>query len=85
MSKGSKESMVRDPSGKVTHVRVTTEGGSRSTLYQANQGLDILVSGAKGPAVEQAEHHPGGKTTAYEADNSLIGVLFHGGKGAKKG
>jgi len=79
-----KEEYVRDPSGKVTHIRDTSDDGRTSWLYEVNQGLGLLISGPKGPCVEVAEHHEDGTTTAYEYDGSIIGMLFHGGKGKRK-
>ena len=80
----SKEEYVRDSSGKVTHVRVISDDGRTSYLHKANEGLDALLHGAKGACVEVAEHHKDGTTDAYEHDGSLIGMLFHGGKGKRK-
>ena len=59
------------------HVRVTSDDGRRSYLYEVD---------ALGPDVckEVADHHKDGTTTAYEADNSFVGALFWGGKGRRK-
>ena len=80
----AKEEYVRDPSGKITHIRVTSDDGRTSYLYEANEGLDVLLHGIKGPCVEVAEHHKDGTTDAYEADTSFFGLLFGGGKGKHK-
>jgi hypothetical protein len=48
----AKEEYVRDSSGKITHVRVTSDDGRTSYLYKANEGLDVLLHGVKGPCVE---------------------------------
>jgi len=61
------------------HYRITSDDGRTSWLYKADGGL-------LGPdsCIEIAEHHKDGKTDAYEVDNSIIGQLFHGGKGKHK-
>jgi len=79
-----KRSWARNDKGKITHIRETSEDGKRSCLYKVNTGLSTLITGPKGPCVEVAEHHDDGTTDSYEADTSLIGMLFHGGKGSKK-
>lgn len=79
-----KKSWVRNRKGKATHIRETSEDGKKSYLYKVKGGLSGLITGPKGSCVEIAEHRDDGSTDAYEADTSLIGMLFHGGKGSKK-
>jgi len=79
-----KESYVRDSSGNVTHVDVTTDDGKTTYRHEANKGLDALISGAKGPCVEVTDHNKDGTSKSYEADNSILGTLFGGGKGKEK-
>jgi len=80
-----KRSEVKDDDGNVTHVRITSDDGRTSELYEAdNSILGTLLSDGTGKRVEVAEHHEDGTTDAYEADNSVLGTLITGGKGAKK-
>lgn len=58
------------------HYRVTSDDGRKSWLYETDGWFSHCV--------EVAEHHQGGTTDAYEADSSIIGQLFHGGKGKHK-
>lgn len=74
------DSYVRDKSGKVTHIRSTSDNGKTSWLYEVNKG----IMGGKGSCVEVADHHDDGTTTAYEHEEGFLADLFHGGRGAKK-
>ncbi len=58
------------------HVRVTSDDGSKSYLYKSD--------GWTRNCVEVADHHSDGTTDAYEPDTSIVGGLFHGGKGKHK-
>ena len=58
------------------HYRSTSDDKTKSYLYKAD--------GLNSKCVEIADHHKDGTTTAYEHDDSIIGQLFHGGKGKKK-
>ena len=58
------------------HFRRTTDDGKKSYLYKSDGWSDECV--------EVADHHRDGTTTAYEHDSSIIGQLFHSGKGKKK-
>jgi len=58
------------------HVRVTSDDGRKSYLYETD--------GWSRHCTEIAEHHKDGTTDAYEPDTSPIGVFFHGGKGKHK-
>jgi len=58
------------------HYRETSDDGRRSYLYETNGFVSNLE--------EVADHHKDGTTDAYEADNSILGCLFHGSKGNHK-
>jgi hypothetical protein len=58
------------------HVRVTSDDGRRSYLYETD--------GCSRHCVEIADHHPDGTTRAYEVDMSLVSGLFHDCKGKEK-
>ena len=58
------------------HYRETSDDGRRSYLWESNGWSSNLE--------EVAEHHKDGTTDAYEADNSIIGSVFHGSKGNHK-
>ncbi|MBI2115569.1 MAG: hypothetical protein HYT85_10865 [candidate division NC10 bacterium] len=80
-----KETYVRDESGKATHVRVTSDDGRTSWLYEADNSISgQLFHSGRGKCVEVAEHYPDGTTRAYEHDGSILGELFSGGKGKEK-
>ena len=55
------------------HYRVVSEDGRESWLYEADGGLVHPDT-----CIEKADHAEDGTTTAYEADNSVIGQLFFG-------
>jgi hypothetical protein len=58
------------------HVRVTSDDGRSSALYEVSAlGERVLV--------EVADHHADGTTEAYES-NSTRGLLFDDGRGARK-
>ena len=80
----AKKSYVRDFSGKITHVRVTSDDGRTSYLYKANEGLDVPIHGIKGSCIEVADQKKDGTTTAYKADNSITGIFLYGGRGRRK-
>lgn len=58
------------------HYRDTIDDGRKSYLYESD--------GLNSHCVEVADHHKDGTTDAYKADNSILGSLFHGGKGEHK-
>ena len=58
------------------HYRVTSDDGRTSWLYKTDGWFSHCV--------EVTEHHGDGTTDAYKHDDSVIGQLFHGGKGAHK-
>ena len=81
----SKRSYVRDSKGKVTAIRETSDDGRRSYQYEADKSLiGHFVNDGKGVLEEVADHHKDGTTTAFKADNSILGSLFGGSKGRKK-
>ncbi len=80
----AKEEYVRDESGNITHIRVTSDDGRTSYLYKANDSVSALVIGAKGELVEVAEHNEDGTTVAHKADNSVSGWLLRGARGERK-
>ncbi len=81
----AKEEFVRDSSGNVTHVRVTSDDGRTSWLYEKdNSVVGEFLGGGRGRCVEVADHHKDGTTDAYGKDDSIIGELFFGGKGKHK-
>ena len=80
-----KEEYVRDPSGNITHIRVTSDDGRRSDLYEYDDSfIGGIAHDGKGAHVEVAEHLEDGTTEAYEPDDSFIGGIAHDGKGAHK-
>jgi hypothetical protein len=58
------------------HYRETSDDGKTSYLYESD--------GLSSHCVEVARHNDDGTTIATEADNSIVGQLFHGGMGAQK-
>lgn len=80
----SKKVFVEDDKGNITHVREVSSDGRTSWLYKADTSVGgQLLRGGKGELVEVDDHHKDGTTTAYEADNSLLGSLS-GSKGKRK-
>ena len=59
-----------------SHYRVTSADGRKSWLYETD--------GWTSTCIEVADHYPDETTVAYEADSSVIGQLFHGGKRRRK-
>jgi hypothetical protein len=54
-------------------------------LYEVDDSIaGHFLNNGKGPLIEVAEHHKDGTTTAYEADNSILGSLIWGSKGKQK-
>lgn len=76
---------IRDADGNITHVRITSDDGRRSDLYEVDHSVaGQLFFKGKGRHVEVAEHDPKGTTRAYEPDDSILGQLLFKGKGKKK-
>jgi hypothetical protein len=73
-----KESQVRDQDGELTHIRVTSEDGTRSDLYEAKEGFWGVTWGEH---VEIADHYSDGRTKAYEVDK---GIIFPDSRGKRK-
>jgi hypothetical protein len=81
----SKSEFVKDADGKVTHVRETTEDGTRSYLYEVDDSVTgVFLNDFKGQCVEVADHHPNGTTDAYEPDLGIVGTFLHDQKGTHK-
>lgn len=81
----SKESIIRDDDGNPTHIRVTTDDGSRSILHEYDDSnLAGLIGDRKGERVEIADHNEDGTTDAYEYDNSLTSGLSGDHRGEQK-
>jgi hypothetical protein len=66
-----------------THYREVSKDGRESYLYEADTSVLGSLLGTD-RCVEVADHNPDGTTDAYEYDGSILGSLFHGGRGAHK-
>jgi hypothetical protein len=65
------ESIIRDEDGAPTHVRVTSDDGSQSTLYEYDGGAAAnLLNDHRGKPVEVSDHNSDGTTDAYTYDDS---------------
>lgn len=81
----SNESTVYDEDGHPTHVRVTSDDGRSSTLYEYDSSFVAdLFGDHRGKPVEEANHHSDGTTDAYEYDDSWISNLLGDHRGKQK-
>ncbi len=79
------ESIVRDSNGDPTHIRVTSDDGSTSTLHEYDNSFAAAIVGDhKGDAVEFSEHKSDGTTVAYEYDGGFAANLTGDHRGDKK-
>lgn len=79
------ESIVRDGDDNPTHVRVTSDDGTESTLYTYDASLAANLTGDhRGDPVEASDHHPDGTTDAYTYDNSAAAILTGDHRGTQK-
>lgn len=81
----SKESYVRDKSGKITHVDVTSTDGQRTTRYEYDKSVLAHITGDhRGKGIDVTDHHDDGTSTSYEYDNSFSARLTYDHRGKKK-
>ena len=81
----SSESIIRDDDGRPTHIRVTSDDGSESRLYEYDSSAAANVfNDHKGKTVEVSQHHEDGTTDAYEFDGSAAANVFNDNRGKKK-
>jgi hypothetical protein len=79
------ESIILDEDGKPTHIRVTSDDGSESTLYKYDNDFWANLTGNhRGSAVEVADHLKDGTTNAYEYDNGFWANLTGNHRGRQK-
>ncbi|MCB1467318.1 MAG: hypothetical protein KDK08_09310 [Rhizobiaceae bacterium] len=80
-----KESRVRDRSGTITHIDVTSDDGSRTTRHEYDKSwLSHLTGDYRGKGVEVTDHHKDGTSTAYDYDDGFAARLTHDHRGSKK-
>ena len=79
------ESIIRDSNGNPTHIRVTSDDGRESTIYEYDNSTSSYIFGDhKGKPVEFDKHHENGKTDSYEYDNSMGAYILGDHRGKKK-
>lgn len=84
-SKVERESTICDEDGNPTHIRVTSEDGRKSTLYEYKSDfIADLTSNHKGKPVEVSDHHKDGTTDAYEYKDDIIADITGNHRGQKK-
>jgi hypothetical protein len=66
------------------YLRVTSDDGRRSYLYEPPETFIGKLFGGHGDCIEVADHHKDGTTTAYEFESGFFNEIFNAGRGELK-
>jgi hypothetical protein len=66
------------------YIRVTSDDGRTSRLYEPSSSLSEAFLMGHGRCIEVAVHHTDGTTTAYEYGGGLVNEILNDGRGAPK-